>query len=131
MDEDHVQFLSTYKVVVCLENCVEPYYFTEKFVNAVRAGSIPVYHAHPVVKERFLNGAKWVDPADFGFNPRRTIEFALAQNQAEFRQVNDSWLHSGILAETENNRVFSNLYKIIAGKIKSPGNSINTEKSKL
>lgn len=116
-DEEHTRFLSAYKVAVCLENCAEPDYFTEKFVNAVRAGCIPVYHAHNSVKKRFLPGAKWVDPADFNFSPQRTIEFALVQDQAEFRRVNDAWLESGILAETDDQKVFPMLHKIIKAKL--------------
>ena len=86
---------------MCLENCTEAYYFTEKFVYAVRAGCIPVYHAHATVKTSFLSGARWIDPADFAFSPRRTIDFALNQDQMEFRSINDAWLESGILADTD------------------------------
>ena len=59
-DIEFIRFLSTCKVAVCLENCTEENYFTEKFVNAVRAGCIPVYHAHESVKCDFcleLNGS--------------------------------------------------------------------------
>ena len=118
-DEPHIEFLSTFKVAVCLENCVEPHYFTEKLVNAVRAGCIPVYHAHPRVKKRFLAGAKWVDPADFGFSPQRTIESALAQDQAVFRRINDAWLESGILADTDDQKIFPMLHRIIKSKIEN------------
>jgi hypothetical protein len=116
-DEPHIEFLSAFKVAVCLENSVEPHYFTEKFVNAVRAGCIPVYHAHPSVKKRFLAGAKWIDPADFGFSPERTIEYALQQDQAVFRRINDAWLESGILAETDSQGLFSYLHPIIKSKL--------------
>ena len=42
MAEDQVKFLEAYKVAVCLENSIEPFYFTEKFVNAARAGCRPL-----------------------------------------------------------------------------------------
>jgi hypothetical protein len=116
-DEQYALFLSGYKVAVCLENCLETDYFTEKFVNAARAGCIPVYHPHPSVKQRFLAGAKWVDPADFGFSAQRTIAHALAQDQAEFRRANDAWLGSGALAETDDLNVFPQLHKIIMTKL--------------
>ena len=76
-----------------MENCTEASYFTEKFVNAVRAGCIPVYHAHAPVKNSLLSGARWIDPAEFAFSSRRTIEFALNQDQDEFRSINDTWLN--------------------------------------
>jgi hypothetical protein len=104
---------------VCLENSAEPHYFTEKFVNAARAGCIPVYHAHPTVRNEFLCDAKWVDPADFGFSPRRTIEYALAQDQSEFRRANDKWLKSGVLDETDDRNVLPMLHRIIRSKIEN------------
>jgi hypothetical protein len=110
--------LSAYKVAVCLENCTEAYYFTEKFVNAVRAGCVPVYHAHPTVKTSILSGARWIDPADFSFSPRRTIDFALNQDQMEFRSINDAWLESGILADTDELKVVPKLHEIISGKLR-------------
>ena len=116
--EENIRFLSGYKVAVCLENCTEPYYFTEKFVNAVRAGCIPVYHAHATVKNSLLSGARWVDPAEFGFSSRRTIEFALDQDQEKFRSINDIWLESGILADTDDLKVFGKLHEIVSAKLK-------------
>ena len=120
-DDEHIRFLSAYKVAVCLENSTEAYYFTEKFVNSVRAGCIPVYHAHPTVRKKFLRNAKWVDPADFGFSPRDTIEYALAQDQSEFRRANDTWLESGILADTDNQKVVLKLHNIISSKLERNG----------
>ena len=117
-DDENLRFLSAYKVAVCLENCTEPYYFTEKFVNAVRAGCVPVYHAHATVKTSVLSGAKWVDPADFGFSPRRTIDFALNQDQMEVRAINDAWLESGILAETDEEKLLPKLHEIVSGKLR-------------
>ena len=117
-DDKKIRFLSGYKVAVCLENCTEAYYFTEKFINAVRAGCIPVYHAHATVKNGFLSGAEWVDPAEFGFSSRRTIEFALDQDQSEFRSVNDAWLESGILADTDDLKVFPKLHEIVSAKLR-------------
>jgi hypothetical protein len=122
-DEEHARFLSSYKVSVCLENCAEPGYFTEKFVNAARAGCIPVYHAHASVKRDFLQGAKWVDPADFGFSPMKTISYALEQDQNEYRQANDAWLRSGILNETDDLKVFPKLHAIIKPKLERQRNT--------
>ena len=117
--EENIRFLSSYKVAVCLENCSEPHYFTEKFVNAVRAGCIPVYHAHATVKDSLLSGARWVDPAEFGFSSRRTVEFAMDQDQTKFRSVNDAWLESGILADTDDLKVFGKLHEILSAKLRA------------
>ena len=120
------QFLSGYKVFICLENSFEPYWFTEKMVNAARAGCIPVYHCHPTVGETFLRGAKWVDPSDFDFNPRRTIEHALSQNIDEFRAANDAWLDSVILTETTQERVLNKTFQIMAEKINHAKDGFHT-----
>lgn len=118
LDDERIRFLSAYKVALCLENCTEAHYFTEKFVNAVRAGCIPIYHADATVKTSFLSGAEWIDPADFGFSPRRVIDFALNQDQMEFRSINDAWLESGILANTDDLKVMPKLHEIISSKLK-------------
>jgi len=116
--EENIRLLSGYKVAVCLENCTEPYYFTEKFVNAVRAGCIPVYHAHNTVKNGILSGARFIDPGEFGFSSHRTIEFALNQDQTKFRSINDAWLESGILADTDDLKVFEKLHEIVSAKLR-------------
>ena len=85
----------------------------------MRAGCIPVYHAHATVKTSFLSGARWIDPADFGFSSRRTIEFALDQDQTKFRSINDAWLESGILAATDELKVIPKLHEIISAKLKA------------
>lgn len=92
--ESHLKFISTYKVCICIENSCEPYYFTEKFVNAVRSGCIPIYHAHPTVRNYFLKNALWVDPSDFNFNVEKTINYALEQDINKYQTTNDAWLDS-------------------------------------
>ena len=77
-----VGLFSRYHAAICLENTLEPYYFTEKFVDGVRAGCVPVYRAHPTVRDGVLRGARWVDPTDFGLSAKRTLEFALSLDRA-------------------------------------------------
>jgi hypothetical protein len=112
-----ISLISQYKVNVCLENNFEPYYFTEKFVNSVRAGCIPIYHAHPTVKETFLKGAIWIDPSDFNFDPLKTIEFALEQNIHHYRSINDEWLDSDILKSTTVKSFYAKACQIIERKL--------------
>jgi hypothetical protein len=116
-DEQHIRFLSGFKVCVCLENCSENLYFTEKFVNAVRAGCIPVYHAHESVKDMFLRDAIWVDPADFAHSAEKTIDFALGQERRRYQEQNDRWLASGVIDRTDNNLVLLALHGIIREKL--------------
>lgn len=89
-----IALLSLYHATVCMENTSEPYYFTEKFVDAVMAGCVPVYHAHETVRDTLLVGAKWVDPAQFDFDPARTIDYALSQDREAWSAINRRWLES-------------------------------------
>ena len=85
------EILASYQAVLCLENSWEPNYFSEKFLAAVQADAIPIYRAHPTVAKGILQGAKWVDPADFDHDPARTIAFALSQDREEYTAANRRW----------------------------------------
>lgn len=105
--------LSKYKACLCLENMTEPNYFTEKFVEAVCAGCIPIYRAHESLRSKVLSGAKWVDPVDYGDDPKRTIEAALEMDPDEFRHVNAQWIKTEKLAETHHSKVFGKIGEIL------------------
>jgi hypothetical protein len=108
-EDRHVAALSQYKIAVCLENASLPYYFTEKLVNAARAGCVPIYHAHPTVREMFLQGARWIDPADFAFNPSATLAAANRCDATRIRQQNWKWLQSDAVKATQGGRVWSRI----------------------
>jgi len=84
--------LSRYHAVVCLENQCRPYYFTEKFMDAVAAGAVPIYRAHPTVAESFLRGASWIDPADHDDDPERTLDAALETDREAVLAAQHTWL---------------------------------------
>jgi hypothetical protein len=106
---DHIEALARYRVVVCLENASLPYYFTEKLVNAARAGCVPVYHAHPTVRRTYLKGARWIDPEDYGFDPSATLEAALRCDAEAVRRQNWAWVQSEEVKSTEGFRVWSRI----------------------
>jgi len=111
-----IRRLSRYKVSVCLENTTEPNYFTEKFVNAVRAGCIPVYYAEPsTVRNGILRGARWVDPADFAFDVAATIDQALKGNLEDHWAANATWLSSDAVLATSSDAVFRRIGRILQG----------------
>lgn len=114
-----ISVLSKYHACVCLENSCEPLYFTEKFPDAVRAGCVPIYHAHPTVREEFLKGAVWVDPGDYGFDARLAMEAALKMDRAQVADVNYQWLNgSGILEKTCLESVYKKLSRILDARIR-------------
>ena len=107
----HIARLSTYRAAVCLENCVIPNYFSEKFVNAVRAGCVPIYAAHPSVRAAYLDGAIFVDPATHNFDPSATVQAALAMDREAVAQQNFRWLESAAVQSTGDQAI----WKKIAG----------------
>ena len=111
--EEWLDALSRYKAMVCFENTQEAYYFTEKFLGAVHAGCIPIYQAHPTVRETFLSGARWVDPQQFSFDVDRTLEYALRQPLAEYQDVNARWLRSEAVRSTHLSAVMRRIGRIL------------------
>lgn len=117
--QDKVDSISKYHANICLENSSEPLYFTEKFLHAVQAGCVPIYHAHPSVREAFLGGAIWVDPADYAWNPRATMDAALNMDRKHVAAVNHRWResHPRVL-QTDTPTVYSRIAGILALKSK-------------
>ena len=111
--EEKRALLSRYKVCLCLENMVEPHYFTEKFLEAVVAGCIPVYRAHDSLLDNVLKGAKWVDPADYSDDPVKTIDTALSMDLDEYREANSQWLMSREVHMTHHSNIFSRIGRIL------------------
>jgi hypothetical protein len=109
------EVMSRYQVAICLENMKEPYYFTEKFVEAVCAGCVPIYRAHPTVADTVLRDATWVDPSDFGHDPEATLEAAFSLDPDEVRRRNEQWVASPQLAETRSCHVYGRIGRILAG----------------
>lgn len=107
------RLMSQYKVAICLENMNDPGYFSEKFVEAVSAGCIPVYRAHPSIAQTVLIGARWVDPIANGEDAESTIDTALSADWDAFAHENQNWLSSNLLMETHSNAVFSRIAKLL------------------
>ena len=101
--------MTKFKYMVCLENTCEPHYFTEKFVNAARAGCIPIYHAHPTVRNSILQGAAWIDPADFGYDASATLDAAYRVDTESIVSQNYTWVQSKAVLETDGLRIWQRI----------------------
>ena len=110
---NRIETMAKYKAAICLENITEPYYITEKFYAAVQAGCIPIYHAHQTVKEGVLDGAMWVDPADFDFDVENTLIFALAQDRKQYANKNFGWVETSRAQAAGLNQVFLRIGEIL------------------
>jgi hypothetical protein len=112
---DKRQLLAGYSVAVALENMNEPYYFTEKMVEAARAGCIPIYHPDPESKATVLRGAFWIDPADYTNDPESTISAAIGHDQAEVQEKNAAWFrNNALLSESSVYKVYSRIGDILS-----------------
>ncbi len=108
------KLISAYKVCLCLENMNERGYFTEKFVEAVQAGCIPVYRASADIRTSVLKGAAWIDPADFPADSREAISAALNACWSEHLDINDQWLRNNpSLSATHASEVFNRLAMLL------------------
>ena len=115
--EHQVEFLSGFKAAICLENTTEPYYFSEKFYNAVRAGCVPIYHAHPTLRTGVLQGASYVDPERYDFDTEATIDAALCMDIQEVQATNRLWLQKDVVCQTSFDNVYSKLARIFKNRI--------------
>lgn len=114
---DYVAYLSRYRINVCLENECLPYWFTEKFSNTARAGCVPVYHAHPTVRDTYLRGARWIDPVDFDFDVEATLAAAQAADAEAIREQNYRWLQSELLRATEGYAIWTRIADIFVERL--------------
>ncbi len=99
-----------------MENTQEPYYFTEKFVDAVAAGCVPIYRAHPTVRDTFLEGATWIDPAEHDGRVSMTLRAALAADRTAIAAKNFHWLGRPEVLATRESSVFDRIASILAQK---------------
>ena len=111
---DKLELLARYHAAVCLENTYEPWYLSEKLVDAARSGCVPIYRAHPTVRDGILAGARWVDPADFGLDPAATLEHALALDREEVAEQNHVWLGTEAVRRTSELAVWSTIAAALA-----------------
>lgn len=115
-----ISLMAQYHTAVCLENTCEPFYFTEKFVHAVLAGCVPVYRAHPTVRDGVLEGAAWVDPGDFGLDSSRSLAHALSLDRGEVAGVNHRWLASDAVRATEMAAVWNRIAEALLTRRADP-----------
>lgn len=114
---EHVQALSQFEALVCFENEIMPYYFTEKFVNAARAGCVPIYYAHPTVRNTVLKDAIWIDPSDYRFSVEDTIAAACNADHARIRENNFRWLEQDEVKATNGYKVWSRIADLFQKRI--------------
>lgn len=93
----------------------EPGYFTEKLVEAVVAGCVPVYRASADIRETVLQGAVWFDPGDSRWPAEQAVQAALDADVVSCQSRNLAWLSmSRDLAATHTSGVFGRLSAILA-----------------
>jgi hypothetical protein len=113
-DAQKRKLMSEYTVCVCLENMNEPGYFTEKFVETVRAGCIPIYRSDEAIRQTLLDGAAWIDPGDHQPTAIDAIAVALSSDWTFYLDINAQWLiRNHALAATNSTMVFKRIAEIL------------------
>ena len=107
--------LARYKAAIALENVNEENYFTEKFVEAVCAGCVPIYKPDSVSRSTVLEGAFWIDPTACSDDPSAVMTAALSQDLDRVQQTNAEWIKQNrFLAASSLAAVFERIAKILA-----------------
>lgn len=95
-----VQKYKPYRFVICMENSSKPGYVTEKIVNGMLAGCIPIYWGAPDVVKLFNPEAiiRVTGAADMQKAIQQVLH--LEQNPAEYRQMLERpWFRNNALPE--------------------------------
>ena len=85
--KDRFEFVKQYKFTLAFENTSYPGYTTEKIVQPVKAGSIPIYWGNPLVYLEF-NPKSFINVMNFK-SPEQAIEYiAKVDNDTDlYRQI--------------------------------------------
>lgn len=85
--EDKLAFLKNYKFVICFENSSFPGYTTEKILDVLNAGSVPIYWGNSEIQRDF-NSKRFVnvhDYSDFDSVIKRVLY--LNSNYSEYKSI--------------------------------------------
>ena len=120
-----IERLAGFRYFVCLENSYEPYLFTEKFVNAVRAMCVPIYHAHPTIRDTILKSAMWIDPADYGYDVSATFAAARKTDVASIQENNLRWLKSDALKASDGFAIWTRIAEYFEARFQQSTESLS------
>lgn len=81
-DRPILDFYKKYKVVTAFENAEMDYYITEKIINPIRAGTVPLYLGSPIVSE-YIHESRFVYASD-----ERDLEKVLHSPEYYLSKVN-------------------------------------------
>lgn len=91
--EDKRKYINAFRYSVVIENCKQDYYFSEKLIDALLVGTIPIYWGCDSI-------------LDFGFNPDGIIQFSNAKEIPEIlSSISDTTYKLSLKAVEENHRV--------------------------
>lgn len=95
-------FYSTCKFVIACENTQTPGYITEKFINPLRSGSVPIYWGCPKLNEtKLVNPATYIDISTFPSleDAIKHIEFIDNNDEAYQAMLNAPLLLSPLMSD--------------------------------
>lgn len=95
-----IDFISQYKFCICFENSSSPGYCTEKIVQTMRAGTIPLYWGDPLISDYF-NCKSFITVNNFEEAYKKIVE--LDSDDQKYQDFyNEPWFVNNIIPETLN-----------------------------
>jgi hypothetical protein len=117
--EDKNVFLRSYRFNIAFENKSQPGYTTEKIIQPMQAGSIPIYWGNPLIAKEY-NTKSFVNVHDFPNQETATERILEIENNRELyrRYLEEPWFHGNKPNEfCDRERVLNQFEKIFSTKI--------------
>jgi hypothetical protein len=103
--EELIKKYSEFKFILAAENTIEYGYMTEKIINALAAGCIPIYIGSSEYIKKVINPKRIIIANDYD-NPRECINYILSLKEEDF----DNYEKEPIFTNEKESEIFRELY---------------------
>lgn len=101
-----IEFISQYKFCICFENSSAPGYCTEKIIQSMKAGTIPIYWGDPLISDYF-NMKSFVVVNDFESAYNQIMELD-TNDEKYISMYNEHWFNNNTIPTFLNLSQISN-----------------------
>jgi len=103
--EELIKKYSEFKFILAAENTIEYGYMTEKIINALAAGCIPIYIGSSEYIKKLINPKRIIIANDFN-DPNECIKYILSLKEEDF----DNYQKEPIFTNEKESEIFRELY---------------------
>lgn len=103
--EELIKKYSEFKFILAAENTIEYGYMTEKIINALAAGCIPIYIGSSKYIKKVINPKRIIIANDY-HDPRECIKYILSLKEEDF----DNYEKEPIFTNEKESEIFRELY---------------------